>query len=214
MPRTRSAGLRDHLVAATDELLDQAAPGALTTRQIAAHAAVSDGVLYNHFGDKEELLVAALTRRYARLVGEFEAHLAAATATATSRAGSLGVDASLEGFIGSFAVALRDLEAAALHLGAGLLAEPALLQAFWVEMHRPPLGLDRLERPLLERLRAEQASVALRGAADVGAAVSLVFGLAAMSALGLRLNPGADRAAADRRLAAGVGVICAGLRSG
>jgi AcrR family transcriptional regulator len=210
MPRTRSAGLRDHLVAATDELLDRAVPGALTTRQIAQHAAVSDGVLYNHFIDKDELLVAALTRRYARLVADFEVRLADSAGT---REGTEDGDGSLEGFMQAFAVALRDLEAGALHLGAGLLAEPALLQAFWIQMHRAPLGLDRLERPLIDRLRREQASGTLLSTADVGATVSLVFGLASMGALSVRLNPEVDRAAADQRLAAGVALVCAGLGS-
>src|SRR5689334_1145282 len=101
MPRTRSAGLRDHLVAAADELLDAATPGSLTTRQIARHAAVSDGVLYNHFGDKGELLVAALVRRYERLVTTFE--------SAIARAGEGTRGITLDSWLLAFARALRDL---------------------------------------------------------------------------------------------------------
>jgi len=201
MPRTRSAGLRDHLVAATDALLDHAAPGHLTTRQIATHAAVSDGVLYNHFDDKEELLVAALVRRYGRLVETFEGRLA------QHDAGEEPWHVGVRGFT----LALRDLEVEALHLGAGLVAEPALLERFWLEIHRAPLGLDRLRRPILDLLRAGQAQGHVAVGADVEAAATALFGVAAMSALSVRLNPHQDRGRADLELDAGVSIVIAGI---
>jgi AcrR family transcriptional regulator len=207
MPRTRSAGLKNHLVEAADELLDHATPGSLTTRQIARHAAVSDGVLYNHFGDKDELLVAALVRRYGRLVETFEAALADA-----NEAGQ-GSDAPLDGWLGAYARALRDLDAAALHLGAGLLAEPKLLEAFWIEIHRAPLGLDRLRNPLVERLRAEREAARLASNVDIDAAATLVFGASAMSAITLRVNARVDRDGLDRDLDAAVTLVLAGLRA-
>ena len=204
MPRTRSAGLRDHLVAATDELLDSATPAGLTTRHIAKHAAVSDGVLYNHFGDKQDLLVAALVRRYSRLVEGFERRLEDA---------SMGEETTWQTWIRGCTRALRDLNADALHLAAGLLADPALLQRVWVEIHRVPLGLDRLRGPLLERLRAAQAAGEIGAHADVDAAVTTLFGLAVMGAVTIRVNAHVDRALADRDLDAGVSIVLAGLES-
>ena len=206
MTRTRSAGLRDHLVAAADELLDQAGPGTLTTRQIAHHAAVSDGVLYNHFRDKDELLIAALVRRYTRLVERFEGRLVEGSA---AEKGS----GALAGWLQAYTRALRDLDADALHLAAGLLAAPELLQRFWLEIHRLPLGLERLQGPLLERLAAGTAVGQLRAGADPRAAMTALFGLAAMHALTLRLNPGAEQASNDRQLEAGVDLIWEGLRA-
>lgn len=206
MARTRSAGLRDHLVAATDELLDRATPGSLTTRQIAQHAAVSDGVLYNHFGDKHDLVIEALLRRYGRLVEAFEHRL---DESAEPGEGSPGWQVWLR----SFAVALRDLEADALHLGAGLVAEPALLQRFWVEIHEAPLGLDRLRRPVLEQLRKAQAAGEVHPGTDIEAAATALFGLAAMSALTVRLNAHLARDRADRDLDAGVSIVIAGIRA-
>jgi AcrR family transcriptional regulator len=205
MPRTRSAGLRDHLIAAADDLLDDATPGSLTTRQIARHAAVSDGVLYNHFGDKDELLVAALVRRYGRLLEAFEARVAHAAGQGT------GTEAPLGLWLQAFALALRDLNAAALHLAAGLLAEPRLLQAFWTAIHAAPLGLDRLTRPLADRLRGERDAGRLPQHADLTAAVNLVFGAAGMSAITLRVNGHVDHGALNRQLAASIDLVLAGL---
>ena len=209
MPRTRSAGLRDHLVAAADELLDGATPGSLTTRQIARHADVSDGVLYNHFGDKDELLVAALVRRYGRLVEAFEARVAEADAADPPEQGS---GDPLASWLRAFALALRDLNASALHLAAGLMAEPQLLQAFWVEIHQAPLGLERLSGPLAARLRAERDAGRLPTTADLSAAANLAFGAAAMSAVTLRVAPHADRAQLDRHLDASIDLVLRGLR--
>src|SRR5690242_868797 len=211
MPRTRSAGLRDHLVAAADELLDDATPGSLTTRQIARHAAVSDGVLYNHFSDKDELLIAALVRRYLRLVEAFEASVAAAPVG--SPGPGQGSDEAFGGWLRHYARALRDLNAAALHLGAGLMAEPKLLQAFWAEIHRAPLGLERLTGPLAARLDAEVRAGALAATADRNAAANLVFGAAGMSAITLRVAPHADHAQLDRNLDQSIDLVVAGLAS-
>jgi AcrR family transcriptional regulator len=204
MARTRSTGLRDRLVDSVDELLDRHAPSELTTRQIAHQAAVSDGVLYNHFADKHELVVAALVRRYERLVTAFERRLTAAP--------GVGEGVPIETWLGAFARALRDLEVEALHVGAGMLADPRLLEAFWLEIHRPPLGLDRLRQPFVDRLRAEQGRGRVRTDVDVDAATTAVFGLAAMHALTVRLNHGIDRASADRDLEAGIGFLVTGLR--
>jgi len=209
MPRTRSAGLKAHLVEAAAELLDREAPATLTTRQIARHAAVSDGVLYNHFADRDELVVTALGSRYAQLVDAFEARLDGADPIGE---GSVGTRAPLEGlraWLRAYALALRDLEAGALHLAAGILAERRLLEAFWIEMHRAPLGLDRLRRPLVERLTRARAERVLPGDLDVDAAATLVFGATLMSAITIRVNAHADRERVDRDLAAAIDLVTA-----
>jgi len=205
MPRARSAGLKAHLVEAADDLLDTIGPGSVTTRQIARHAAVSDGVLYNHFGDRGELVVAALVRRYSRLVEAFEARLAEADEEGE------GTERPLGPWLHDFALALRDLEAGALHLAAGIIAERQLLEAFWIEMHRAPLGLDRLRRPLLDRLRTARAAGLAAGDLDIEAAANLVFGASLVSAITLRVNAHADRARIDRELAAAVDLVAGTL---
>src|SRR4051812_29773859 len=60
----RAAGadttLRDHLIAVAARLIGERSGTPLTVRDIAREAKVADGVLYNHFHDKEELLGYAL----------------------------------------------------------------------------------------------------------------------------------------------------------
>jgi AcrR family transcriptional regulator len=192
--------LGDHLVAATDELLDDAPLGTLTTRQIAHHAGVSDGVLYNHFPDKSALVLAALVRRYGRLVDRFERALPPPTA-----AGSLVVH------LQAFATALCDLEADALLLGAGLLADPSLLERFWVEIHRQPYGIGRLRQPLLDYVAAEQRGGRVASTVDPEAVTTLVFGASAMAALTIRVNRHVDRAAVGHQLDAAVATIVGGI---
>lgn len=64
-PRTAAAvrdgdrSLRDHLVATAERLIAERGMGDLTVRAIARAAGVADGVLYNHFADKDELLAEA-----------------------------------------------------------------------------------------------------------------------------------------------------------
>ncbi|MGK5558533.1 helix-turn-helix domain-containing protein, partial [Actinomadura kijaniata] len=52
--------LRDHLITTAARLIAERGTAGLTVRAIAREAGVSDGVLYNHFADKEELLALAL----------------------------------------------------------------------------------------------------------------------------------------------------------
>ena len=52
--------LREHLIAAAERLISSRGSAALTVREIAREAAVADGVLYNYFDGKEDLLANAL----------------------------------------------------------------------------------------------------------------------------------------------------------
>jgi AcrR family transcriptional regulator len=199
-PAGDATTLRDHLVAATDELLDRRGAGGLTTREIARHAGVSDGVLYNHFADKADLVLAAMVRRYRRLVERLEA--------ATPRTGA----GTVLGNVQSYGRALSQVEAEVMLHGAALLSNPALLQQFWTEIHRSPFGIDRLRRPLRDYLRAEQASGRVSAEIDVDAAVTVVFGACAMVALTRRLNPTADGAELDGHLDAALAAAVGGFR--
>src|SRR5262245_58586137 len=190
-----SVTLHEHLVAATDALLDDVPLGALSARRIAGHAGVSDGVLYNHFSDKDALVLAALVRRYGRLVDRFE--------QAAPSAGERTVAAGLT----AFAHALSDLEADALLLGAGLLANPSLLERFWTEIHRLPFGIGRLRQPLIDFLERERSAGRIDRAADVEAVATLVFGASGITALSRRVNPHRDRSGPDALLGAAIETI-------
>jgi tetracycline repressor-like protein len=61
--------LRDHLIATAARLIDQRGSAGLGVRDIAREAQVADGVLYNYFEDKEDLLAHALLTHVGSLMG-------------------------------------------------------------------------------------------------------------------------------------------------
>jgi AcrR family transcriptional regulator len=195
----QAATLREHLLAATEQLLEHHSMGDLTTRAIAHHAGVSDGVLYNHFDDKADLVMAAMLRRYGRLVERLEA--------AAPTAGEGTVVANVQ----SYGRALSDVESDVLLHGAALLAHPPLLHRFWAEIHRSPFGIERLRRPLTGYLAAEQGLDRVRKELDIEAAVTVVFGACAMVALSRRLNPTADPDQLARHLDAALAAAVTGF---
>src|SRR5215470_10990723 len=130
--------LREHLIDAAEKLLVSKQVGTITTREIARAAGVSDGVLYNHFADKHELILAALMRRYAQALNHF--------GTGLPEPGSATVEANLI----TYAEAALDLVAQALPMVAGLISEPVLLQRFIAEIHREPFGPERMRQPIAD----------------------------------------------------------------
>jgi AcrR family transcriptional regulator len=163
-----ATALREHLIDTAGKLLGQRQVSAITTRDIARSAGVSDGVLYNYFGTKHELLVAALVRRYAGSVTRFDTDLPAP--------GTNTVETNLI----AYAQATLDLVTETLPTAAGLMSEPALLHRFIEEIHRQPFGPHRLRQPIADYLAGEQRLGRL-GAFDIEAAITLIMGSAIMS---------------------------------
>jgi AcrR family transcriptional regulator len=188
--------LREHLLSTTERLLEERSATALTTRQIAREAGVSDGVLYNYFSGREELVLAALVRRFVGLLERFHAELPE-PGTGT-----------LEQNLRSFALASLELHVEALPLIASLLAEPALLRRFMVEIHREPLGPRQLLGPVSAYLDAERAEGRVAGV-DVHAAADLLVGAIVMRAFTTLI--GAGRSDVAERLPALVETLVRGL---
>jgi AcrR family transcriptional regulator len=166
-----ATALRQHLIETTEILLGQMPIAAITTRDIARAADVSDGVLYNYFDDKTALVVAALVLRYRRLARRFF--------EALPEAGSATVEENLVAFAGG----LLDLLAEALPTLAGLLTEPVLFHRLFDEIHRDELSPQLMQARLGDYLRAEQelgrlpdADVSPVGALLMGAVMVLVLG--------------------------------------
>jgi AcrR family transcriptional regulator len=159
--------LREHLVDTAGQLLAERQVSTVTTRDIARAAGVSDGVLYNYFADKHELIVAALVRRYSALMTKFD--------TGPPVPGNGTVEENLT----AYAVASLDLVAETLPVASGLLSEPELLHRFIAAIHQEPFGPHRLRQPISDYLTAEQGLGRL-GDFDVDAAVALVMGPAIM----------------------------------
>jgi AcrR family transcriptional regulator len=158
-----ATALRQHLIDTAEKLLAERQVGAITTREIARTAGVSDGVLYNYFADKHELIIAALVRRYARVLARFD--------TGLPEPGTATVEANLI----TYAEAVLDVVAEALPMAAGLVTEPQLLHRFIAAIHQEPFGPQRMREPLAAYLAAEQELGRL-GDFSVEATLSLIFG--------------------------------------
>ena len=196
-PAEPATALREHLLDTAERLLGDRPPSALTTREIARAADVSDGVLYNYFADKDELVVAAAVRRFARLLAAYrEAVPEPATAT---------VEANLT----TIARAAFDLHAAALPIGAGLLSDPALLRRFTEEIHREPVAAVEIVGSIERYLTAEQAAGRVGDDVDAAAAADLIVGAVAVQVFTTVL--GAPAEAALARVATTVDTLVRGL---
>lgn len=135
--------LRDHLIAAAESLMARRGTAGLTVRDIAREARVADGVLYNHFADKEDLLAQALhahVRSVERSLGDLPA-----------QAGEGDVADNLCAYV-SHGLALH---AAILPAFAGLLSQPGVLTRF-AALPNPMAGGRGLRTYLANYLRAER----------------------------------------------------------
>jgi AcrR family transcriptional regulator len=153
--------LRHHLIATAERLISQRGIAGLTVRDIAREARVADGVLYNHFADKEELLAHAL-----------QAHVESVERTLGDlpQAGSGTIEAHLRAYV----VHGLTSHAALLPVIAGLLAQPKVFARFSAltegDNH---WGL----RPALAGyLRAEQNLGRIAPHANVDAAATMIVG--------------------------------------
>jgi AcrR family transcriptional regulator len=155
-----AGNLREHLIGAAGRLIARQGLAGLTVRVIAKEAGVADGVLYNHFADKEELLAAAL-RTHVRAV---ERELGVLPA-----AGSGSVEENVRAWL-RYGLALHT---AILPAFAGLLAHPAVRARYAELADGQPDFRDRLR----DYLRAERAGGRLRADADVDAATSILVGI-------------------------------------
>ena len=162
-----ATALREHLIDTAEKLLAERQVSTITTRDIARSAGVSDGVLYNYFADKHELVVAALVRRYAGSVARFDTDL--------PEPGTGTVEDNLI----TFAQAAVDLVAETLPTAAGLMSEPVLLHRFIDEIHRQPFGPHRMRQPIADYLTGEQQLGRL-GTFDIESAITLIMGPAIM----------------------------------
>jgi AcrR family transcriptional regulator len=164
--------LREHLLAVAEELLAERQVSAITIRDLAGAADVSEGVLYNYFADKNDLLLTALVRRFTGIVERLH--------TSLPEPGTATVEANL----GVFAKALFDLHTEALPIFGKLLSEPALLRRFMNDIHSPQqlFGGGQIRDPLVEYLTAER-ELGRVGDVDVEAAADLVVGAVATLAL-------------------------------
>ncbi len=196
-----ATALREHLVGVVMGLLRHHPMSSITTRDIARTAEVSDGVLYNYFGDKTELVMAAVTRRYGELAGAF--------ATSMPAPGEGTVEENLRRCIR----AMVDFESEVLPIGAGLVGEPELLHRFLEEIHRPPLGAHVAWQPLTDYLQAEQRLGRLPADLDLDSVATLLIGGASVLAISAQFPFAPARGDVEARTEGVAAALMRGLTS-
>jgi AcrR family transcriptional regulator len=155
--------LREHLISTAAGLIATRGTAGLTVREIARVAQVADGVLYNHFADKEDLLAEAL-----------HAHVrAAGQALAVEVEPGEG---DLEAILLQLVRTGVAVHAAVLPAFAGLLGQPKVLARF-ADLPNPMRDGEGLHGLFDGYLRAEQAAGRIPGHADTGAAAALLVGV-------------------------------------
>jgi AcrR family transcriptional regulator len=135
-----------------------------TTKEIAAAASVSEGTLYNHFANKEEMFLSAL----AQLPSGFIAVVIALP----QRAGSDSVRAVLT----DLAQIAIDFYADAIPMGASIFADPELLARHRDLLRARGAGPQRANELVAAYLRAEQELGRIRPDADPEAIAYLLLG--------------------------------------
>jgi AcrR family transcriptional regulator len=181
-----AAALREHLVDAAARLTTQAPIATITTREIARAAGVSDGVLYNYFGDKNDLLVEALLRQFRRVFESIRGRL--------PQPGVGTVDDNLA----SIAVTLFEVEGEIIPMIAGLLADPVLFHRLFAALHTDPLGPQEFREPLVSYLDGERRLGRIRSDVDPAAVTMLLLGSTSILALAGQFVPGGSSTDADR----------------
>lgn len=195
------AALRDHLLDATERLLAVRPVGAITAREIAREADVSAGVLYNYFGDKNALVVAALSRRLGVLVDGVAARLPGA--------GDGTVEDALVRVVGAVREVVDDGHA----IAAGLLGSPELMHRLFEETHAQSQPAARFMGLLAGWFDAEQRLGRLRRDAEPQAMAALLVGGCLTMVLAQRMA-GAGPAQVDEDVRHLVGLLLRGAASG
>ena len=177
---TSPGALRRHLIAVTQRLLAAHGVTGLTTRQIAREAQVADGVLYNHFAGKDDLVLTALTEQATQQVDEFVA--------AVPEPGSATLEANLTA-LGQAALAMA---IGTVPLFTGLLGQERLLHGFFTGLHAEH-GPQNAFHATIAYLRAEQALGRASDDVDAVAVAELLFGACQLRAFVGQMGPAEGR---------------------
>jgi|SRR5579864_999560 len=164
MPRLTAGTTRDRILDVTAELMRSAGLTALTTREIARAAGLTEAALYRHFKNKEDLLTCALAERMPAFL-EILKHL-------PQRVGQESVEETL----------LRVTEAAVpfyrklMPIVSAVFSDPTLLARHRDWAQETGLGPQRANLALVGYVRAEVSAGRLASGFDADAAAAMLLG--------------------------------------
>jgi AcrR family transcriptional regulator len=163
-PGQEPPGLREHLVSAAERVILRKGFASITVREIAREAGVADGTLYNHFPDKEEVLVEAILGRLTEIEKMFS--------ELPRQAGKGTVTGNLK----KIAVSVLDFEWEAMPLMGSLHTEPKLMKRLMERLHTEKRGPHGAIEAVRKYLREEQSLGRIDLKADPDAAAMLLVG--------------------------------------
>jgi AcrR family transcriptional regulator len=172
--------LRRHLIAVTQRLLAAHGLTGLTTRGIAREAQVSDGVLYNHFADKDDLVVAAIVARMTELTGR--------ATSACPRPGQQDLHAGLAKLVDL----CLEVESGTLPLIGGLISRPDLVTEVIDRMHTAEGSPQRLWVAIIEYLTGEQQAGTISPDVAAETVTETIFGVTHLHVLTRMLVHGVE----------------------
>lgn len=155
---------RDLILAAAVELIRTQGLARTTTKEISRAAGCSEAMLYKHFPDKDELLLAALRERMPATAAVF-AHMAEWPGQSTVRAHLEEVVAAMVPFLER-----------SLPIGGALFSQPALLEKHQLLLRDSGGGPHRGIEEVAAYLRAEQKLGRVSKNARPEAAAGLLMG--------------------------------------
>jgi AcrR family transcriptional regulator len=163
-PVARGSGTRERIIDAARAVMLNKGLVRATTKEIARVAGLSEGTLYNHFANKEELFLCTLNELPSGFVALMRGlHECVGTETVRSVL-SLVARSALE-FYGQ-----------AVPMGASFFADPELLARHRELLEQRGAGPQRANEALAAYLRAEQRLGRVRGDADPESASYMLLG--------------------------------------
>jgi AcrR family transcriptional regulator len=163
--------LRHHLIQVTQRLLAAHGLTGLTTRVIAREAEVSDGVLYNHFADKDELVVTALADQITNLVQRY-----------LDECPEPGRQDLRSGLTRLARLSLH-FQAEALPLIGALLSRPELIHRLLEQLHAGEPGPQLLWARIVGYVEAEQQLGTVSADVDPLTVAQVLFGVQHLTVL-------------------------------
>jgi AcrR family transcriptional regulator len=160
----KGVGTRQRILAASREVMLGKGLVRATTKEIARAAGLSEGTLYNHFANKEELFLCTLN--------ELPSGFVTLVRGLHERAGTETVQSVLE----QIARSALDFYGEAIPMGASFFADPELLARHRGLLEQRGAGPQRANEAVAAYLRAEQKLGRVGGDADPEAVAYMLLG--------------------------------------